>query len=178
MSNIFDLSLRHRQSLACLLFESAIERDCLGHAYLLTGSASEDKWLLAKQLALFLNCTTANKLTLGVCHTQHKHNDACQNCQWIVANQHPAAWMSLTGDDSKTGKIGVAASRLLREELSKTSPFTRVVVIPHSGEDSFHRPAAAALLKTLEEPGPRCLFLLFARYPQEVCPTIVSRCHA
>lgn len=49
------------------------------------------------------------------------------------------------------------------------------VCIVDSAED-LDRPGANALLKLLEEPPPRCLFLIVAHAPGRVLPTIRSRC--
>lgn len=49
------------------------------------------------------------------------------------------------------------------------------VAIVDSAED-LDRPGANALLKLLEEPPPRCLFLIVAHAPGRVLPTIRSRC--
>jgi hypothetical protein len=52
----------------------------------------------------------------------------------------------------------------------------RVIVVPQSNEYSFHRPAANALLKSIEEPPANCLFFFFADSTDDVLATIVSRC--
>ncbi len=180
MSKIFEPSLCDRQAVASALFEAAFWRGNSAHAYLLTGRGTADKWLLASQLACYLNCTELDRDRLGSCRLRALtaaagNSKTCQNCQWISQDKHPQAWITLTGE-GKTGKIPVEKSRLLAGELGKTSQFMRVVVIPEAGEQAFHRPAANALLKTIEEPGERCLFLLFAAHQEDVLPTIVSRC--
>jgi DNA polymerase III delta prime subunit len=60
--------------------------------------------------------------------------------------------------------------------LSKHSEFFRVVVVEDASQEAFHRPSANALLKTIEDPGSRCLFFLFAAREDDVLPTVVSRC--
>lgn len=44
------------------------------------------------------------------------------------------------------------------------------------GADRLKKEAANAFLKTLEEPPPKTLFLLLAESPEQLLPTIVSRC--
>src|SRR5262249_46335007 len=100
----------------------------------------------------------------------------CQNCRWIIKNEHPQAIISLSAEaTSKSGKIPVEKARSIGEELTKTSPYIRVVVIADADQDSFHRPAANALLKTIEEPRTASIFLLFADAVELVLPTVVSR---
>jgi DNA polymerase III delta prime subunit len=83
--------------------------------------------------------------------------------------------MTITGE-GKSQKIPVEKVRGLTEELGKTSTYARIVVIPDASEGSFHRPAANALLKSIEEPPPNCMFFFFADSSDEVLATIVSRC--
>jgi hypothetical protein len=176
MSKVFEMSLLARQNSACKLIEAAVERDRLMHAYLLSGRGLADKWLIARQLASYLNCRDDSKHRSGSCRIrQAAEAGGCLNCQWIAANQHPQAFMVLSGEGA-TGKVPVESARRLAAELARTSQFVRVVVIPDATEAIFHRPAANALLKTIEEPGPRCLFLMFAPHEEDVLATIVSRC--
>lgn len=176
MSKIFETSLFARQNAALRLIEAAVERDRLMHAYLLSGRGQADKWLIAGQLASYLNCSGDDKHRSGSCLIrQPAEAGGCLNCQWIAANQHPQAFMVLSGEGA-TGKVPVESARRLAAELARTSKFVRVVVVPDATEAVFHRPAANALLKTIEEPGPGCLFLFFAPHEEDVLATIVSRC--
>ena len=51
----------------------------------------------------------------------------------------------------------------------------RVIVIYPA--ESLNSPAANALLKSLEEPGPGSVFILVSHSPDMLLPTIISRCH-
>ncbi len=178
MSQVFEESLSLRQGIATQALTTAVLRDRLANAYLLTGRGKSDKWLLARQLASFLNCSS--RQDQAACYLQQTITPArelCCNCRWIQDNKHPQAFLTLSSEESSaTGKIAVEKARLLSQELGKTSQYNRTIVIPDASEEIFHRPSANALLKTIEEPGPGCLFLLFAAQPEEVLPTIVSRC--
>lgn len=195
MSKIFSNELIDRQPIACRMLGNAISSNKLSHAYLLTGRNLQDKWLIAKFLACHKNCLSQSNETscltksllglnsildapgLSPEKQQDLGRDLCQNCRWILCEQHPQAWLVLQkAQSSKTGKISVEEARKLALELSKTSDFQRTIVIPDANEEAFHRPSANALLKTIEEPGPNCLFLLFANNSEQVLPTIVSRC--
>lgn len=176
MNKIFDSQLKFRQSLVTRLLEKAALANKLANAYLLTGMNTQDKWLVAKQLACFLNCRKPDKNETGSCFVLSQNVQACQNCQWINALEHPQALLVLQADEkSQSGKIPVEKARLLAQELGKTSVYFRTIVVPEANEQLFHRASANALLKTIEEPPANCLFLLYARSEKEVLSTIVSR---
>ena len=176
MSNLFDNEISRRHPLAISILTAAVERDRLAHAYLLTGRAVEDKWTIAGQLASFLNCLkVADWVQDAPCRCSSP-SDLCVNCRWIGAAKHPQAWLCLGSEGSKSGKVPVEKARQLSEELAKCSQYFRTVIIEDAAQEKFHRPAANALLKTIENPGQRCLFLLFTDREEEVLPTVVSRC--
>jgi hypothetical protein len=169
---IFDPSLRASQPLACALFEAAVGRGALANAYLLTGRDKATKWTLTRKLAAYLNCTDPRRDAAGPCSASAKR---CQNCAWIDDDAHPQAWQKLEGE-GRSQKVPVEKVRALTDELAKTSPYFRVIVVPDAAENTFHRPAANALLKSIEEPPPNCLFVFFAESVDDVLATIVSRC--
>ncbi len=183
---IFSQSLWHGQRLVATVLKAAVSRGRLAHAYLLSGRAQEDKWQLSRQLACYLNCQAHDKEKVGSCafklglfddqKAEIQISKLCRNCNWIVGNQHPQAFVQLQGEETKSGKIAVEKARMLASELTKTSDYFRVVVIPDASEAILHRPAANALLKTIEEPPANTVFILFADHFEDVLPTIVSRC--
>jgi DNA polymerase III delta prime subunit len=180
MQVIFTEDTATAQPTATRLLGSAISAQRLSHAYLLTGRSLASKWQMARELAQYLNCEKADKASQGAC--LHKGADdktlsfACQNCRWLHKDEHPKAWYVLSNEAGKSGKIPVEAARNLSEELARTTNYMRIVVVEDASESAFHRPAANALLKTIEEPRSSCLFLLFAPATDDVLSTIVSRC--
>lgn len=174
---MFTTSLQERQPLACRLFQAAAMRHSLANAYLLTGPARADKWELAMQLACCLNCTDSTAVASGTsCIAQGAPKEqCCLNCKWISAGEHPQAWLVLKRDADRA-KIPVEKARQLCEEILKSSAFFRVILITEADQKIFHEDPANALLKSIEEPGARCMFLLFAPHSDMVLPTIVSRC--
>lgn len=193
---VFEPTLQERQPVATRLLSSALQRQALSNAYLFTGRAVADKWLLAQRLAAFLNClsrkeneyfscltTSGSNLNIG----SHFNNSGkcsgvpeivletyCQNCRWIATGEHPQAWLVLEGQ-GESGKIPVEKARLLTDEMAKTSRYMRVVIIPQADQNCLHAAPANALLKNIEEPQDNALFLLFAASSEQVLPTIVSR---
>lgn len=167
--------------MATSLFASAVEKDSLAHAFLLTGEDLHDKELLAIQMAEFLNCTGTARGTRGACARFLEPKDQCQNCRWIGEKKHPQAFVLVTVDEEgvkggSTTKITVEKARQLSAELARTSSYKRVVLVEDASEEVLHRPAANALLKTIEEPRASCFFFLFVRSSEQVLATVVSRC--
>jgi hypothetical protein len=186
VDNIFHTDLVAGQPFATRLISSAVLSGKLAHAYLFVGRALEHKWDIARDLGCVLNCANVKDgkheaaCTLTIENGRGQTVDTqkfCQNCRWIWEGKHPQAWLTLTSSTTtKSGKIAVEKARMLSDELAKESHFTRIIVIEDASQDVFHRPAANALLKTIEDPKVSCVFLLFALSVEDVLPTVVSRC--
>jgi DNA polymerase III delta prime subunit len=177
MAKIFSSGLSARQPFAAKLIEAQVANNRLAGAYLLTGRAHEDKIQLARELVSALNCSKRAQSVDQFCLlAESETENFCPDCRWIAVDEHPQAWQALGGDDTKSGKIPVEKARALSEELAKTSRYFRAVIIKDAQEEYFHRPAANALLKTIEEVGGRVIFFLFALSASDVLKTVVSRC--
>ena len=140
----------------------------VGHAYLFCGPRGVGKTTLARVLAMALNCPerTAEGEPCGV----------CESCSRIWGG-HTA--LDVVEIDAASNR-GVEDARDLRE---------RAMYAP-SGEDSFKiyivdeahmltREAWNALLKILEEPPPRVIFVFATTEPQKIqqsAAPILSRC--
>jgi len=116
----------------------------------------------------------------------------CPSCHWLEQGSHPdyrllqPEALSMEGeetDDSKpaSGKkpskqISVDQVRGLADFISMSAhQGGRRVVVIHPAE-AMNANAANALLKNLEEPPPGLLFILVSHKPQQLLPTILSRC--
>src|ERR1700682_2371364 len=104
MPSLFYSQLVERQPLACRIFNQAVDRQRVSHAYLLTGQAINDKYLLARFLSCYLNCERTDKNTAGSCLIHSASNldadsqlpaehEFCRNCRWIWTQAHPQAWI-------------------------------------------------------------------------------------
>ena len=179
MTTLFSEPLSKQQSLATRMFGAALAKDKLAKAYMLIGQASEDKWQLVVELTAFLNCESVAQGAEMSCLISAKDlasSKRCINCRWLEARTHPQALMQLTGVSNKSGKIAVEEARSFANEVSKTSPYYRVMIIEDAQQEILHRPAANALLKTIEEPRSKVLMIFFARVANDVLATIMSRC--
>jgi DNA polymerase III delta prime subunit len=191
-NSIFDPTLAQKQPLATKFLTSAILKGRLAHAYLFSGRSPAANLELTVQLAAYLNCTEKQPISVVQeelveaqlsCALRHGGKELasvlplfCQNCRWILTDTHPQALIKLDSEGSKSGKIAVEKTRLLTDELGKESQFIRVIYVPDAHQEVLHRPAANAILKTVEDPRSAVVFMLFAVRSEEVLPTIVSRC--
>src|SRR5262245_16249612 len=73
--------------------------------------------------------------------------------------------------------IAVEQVRELLRRLSFKSTGGRLRAVLVDDADRLNEEGQNALLKTLEEPPDRCLFILVTSSPALLLPTIVSRCH-
>ena len=137
------------------------------HAYLFVGPRGSGKVEAARAFAAALQCPN------GGC-------DACRVCRLVLAGEHPdvvevepssaSGWT--VGEDSS--EVGTARWLVRQATLSPVESPYKVFVL-----DALHRqqgPAAAALLKTIEEPYRTTVFLgLVDDLPPDLA-TIASRC--
>jgi len=154
-------------------------RTRLPHALLLKGPQGIGKFEFAMNLAQSLLCS--NPVADGMACGE------CASCHWFDQQTHPdfrllqTDALSAQEDEKEGGKkparqISVDQIRSLSNfaSLSAHQGGYRVVLI-HPAE-AMNANAANALLKTLEEPTGRMLIILVTHKPQQLLPTILSRC--
>lgn len=142
----------------------------LHHAHLLTGNL-----LAARRVALALaadfNCDAAAAAGLGqapvACGT-------CATCERIGHGTHPD--VALIAGEGAAGVIPIEAVRAISAGMAMPPHEARVRVFVVADAAALLGASANALLKTLEEPPARTIFMLCARSQQSVMPTIRSRC--
>jgi DNA polymerase-3 subunit delta' len=136
------------------------------HAYLFCGPPGLGRRTLALRLAQALNCETPIKAGIP-CRE-------CRNCKQIEAMRHPD--MNVVQAEAEGGTLKVDQVREVQRALS-LKPFQskyRVALFLRFQEANDN--AANALLKTLEEAPSYAVLLLTADNPEQLLPTIVSRC--
>ncbi len=136
------------------------------HAYLFAGPPGLGRRTLALRFAQALNCPTP--LEAGVPCGQ------CRDCKQIAAMQH--ADLTVVQADAEGGTLKVDQIREARRTLV-LKPYQakyRVALFLRFQEANDN--AANALLKTLEEAPSYAVLILTANNPEQLLPTIVSRC--
>ncbi|MFT3887912.1 MAG: DNA polymerase III subunit delta' [Arachnia sp.] len=134
-------------------------RHAMTHAWLFVGPPGSGRSNAAKAFAAALQCPR------GGC-------GSCEECRTTLSKAHPDVTLLSTEQLS----IGVAEVRALvgRANVSPIKGRYQVVVVEDA--DRITERGADALLKGLEEPAPRTIWLLCAPSPDDVIITIRSRC--
>ncbi len=146
--------------------------DEIRHAYLFCGPPGLGRRTLALHLAQALNCT--KPLAPGVpC-------GLCRDCKQIDAMQHPDmnVIQALDGDNlpKEGGTLKVDQIREVQRSLSLKPYQSKFRVALFLRFQEANDNAANALLKTLEEAPAHAILLLTADTPEQLLPTIISRC--
>ena len=146
--------------------------DEIRHAYLFCGPPGLGRRTLALRLAQALNCT--KPLAPGVpC-------GLCRDCKQIEAMQHPDmnVIQALDGDNlpKEGGTLKVDQIREVQRSLSLKPYQSKYRVALFLRFQEANDNAANALLKTLEEAPAHAILLLTADTPEQLLPTIISRC--
>lgn len=144
------------------LLDYGLKTSSVAHGYLLVGPRHVGKRTLAVNLAQALNCAGPEPPC-----------SQCQSCQRILEGKH--ADVIPVGLDSRT-EIGIDDIRSL-QRLANLPPYEgRCKVFIIDDADYLSIEAANSLLKILEEPPPRVVWILLTTDQKRLLPTIVSRC--
>src|SRR3989440_1102304 len=149
---------------------NAIEHQRLHHAYLFSGARGVGKKTTARLLAKALNCHKSDRPTPTPCRMDDPN--ACPSCREITEGRsidvQEIDAASHTGIDNVRetiiGSIGFAPARV------------RYKVFIVDEVHMLSTSAFNALLKTLEEPPPRVVFIMATTEKHKLPETILSRC--
>jgi DNA polymerase III subunit gamma/tau len=142
--------------------QNALRQSRIAHAYLFTGTRGVGKTTTARLLAKALNCDMGP--TADPCNQ-------CSLCQAITLGSS----LDVLEIDGASNR-GIDEIRDLREKIryAPTRGRYKIYIIDEVHMLTEH--AFNALLKTLEEPPPRVVFIFATTEPQKVPITILSRC--
>lgn len=143
----------------------------LSHAYLFVGQAHIGKMTLAVNLAQALNC-----------EQEARPCGQCRSCLHIATGNHPDVQVvsrttsAVLGEASTNKEISIAQIKEVQRSAGLQPYEGRHRVFIIDGAEYMNEESANCLLKTLEEPPPRVLFILLTVNDRMLLPTIVSRC--
>ncbi len=143
--------------------KNALATNKLAHAYLFCGPRGTGKTSSARILAKAINCLENGG-----------KGDACNKCTMCIAITEGRA-MDLIEIDAASNR-GIDEIRELREKVRYVPAEARYKVYVIDEVHMLTEPAFNALLKTLEEPPPRTLFVLATTEAHRIPATIISRC--
>ncbi len=155
---------------------SAIGSERLHHAWLISGAQGIGKATFAYRVARFL---LSRQTESGGGHTSLATTENSKTDRQIRNLSHPGLFAIRRAWDPQAKKfrqsIAIDDIRSLRHFLQRTPVTLWRVVIVDSADD-LNPNSANALLKSLEEPPARTVFLLISSSPGRLLPTIRSRC--
>src|SRR5437764_2965796 len=149
---------------------NAIEHERLHHAYLFSGARGVGKTTTARLLAKALNCHKSKNPTPTPCAIDDP--TACASCKEIAEGRS----IDVLEIDaaSNTGVDNVRDAIIGNVAIAPARDRYKVFII-----DEVHMLSGAAfnaLLKTLEEPPPRVVFIMATTEKHKLPETILSRC--
>ncbi|MCA1834120.1 MAG: DNA polymerase III subunit delta' [Actinomycetota bacterium] len=147
------------QEAAVGVLRASLASDRVGHAYLFVGPRGVGRAPAALALAASVNCL----------------DDGCGTCA-ICAKVLRRSHADVHHISAEGGQIVVDQVRALREEASRAPFEGRMKVFIIDEAERLNPAAGNALLKVLEEPPSSALFILMTDAPDDMLPTVVSRC--
>lgn len=158
------MSLTDEVKAALISIRKGLEAGRLAHAYLVVGNPRGNAEQFALEVLALLVCMSPGERP---CRT-------CSGCRRMAQRSHPdLVWVE---PQKKSRTIQKEQVQRIQEHVFQTSleGGWKSVVLVHA--ERLNEMAANKLLKTLEEPPARCLFLLLSGNPEFLPSTIVSRC--
>ncbi|MBC9732786.1 DNA polymerase III subunit delta' [Nocardioides marmotae] len=131
----------------------------MSHAWLFTGPPGSGRSNAAIAFAAALQCEQAG---CGTCHS----------CRTVLAGSH--ADVVVVSTESVQFRVNEARELVRRAALSPVGKRWQVLVVEDA--DRFNDSSGNAMLKAIEEPNARTVWLLCAPTVEDVLPTIRSRC--
>src|SRR5579872_1847021 len=144
---------------SAFLAGGAVEPGAMTHAWLFTGPPGSGRSVAARSFAAALLCP------VGGCGT-------CASCHQVFVGTHPD--LMLVRPDGLSYGVRQTRNLVLRAAGAPSGGRWQVVLFEDADRATEH--AANALLKAIEEPAPRTVWLLCAPSAEELVTTIRSRC--
>jgi DNA polymerase III subunit delta' len=159
------------QATARAIAAHADERQRLGRTFLVVGPAGSGKGAFVEDLLALLFCTDGDR-------SAHPCN-VCAGCRRARSRTHPDLVVGspeIWRETRSTGESVVSAARRWLGETAGAPIAGERRVILIEGADRAGDQIQNALLKALEEPSERHMFVLVADEPSRLLETVRSRC--
>lgn len=150
------------QEVAVRVLKNAVKQGKVSHAYLFAGPRGTGKTTLARILTKAINCLQPR---------DGEPCGVCENCVSIDKGSFP----DLIEIDAASNR-GIDDIRSIRDAVSYAPIRGKYKVYILDEAHMLTKEAFNALLKTLEEPPPRTVFILCTTEYEKIMPTILSRC--
>jgi DNA polymerase-3 subunit delta' len=154
--SVFDSLVGQAPAIATL--QGAAQGHGMSHAWLITGPPGSGRSNTAIAFAAALQCERAG------C-------GECEACRTTLAGSHPDVLVQST--ERMIISVDLAREWVLRAALKPVRGRWQILVVEDA--DRLNEHANNALLKAIEEPHPRTVWLLCAPHTTDVLPTIRSR---
>ena len=150
------------QTMVKTILSRAAAQDKVAPAYMFSGTRGVGKTTLARIFAKALNCVKAPAA---------EPCNICDQCRRVTMGNHVDV-VEIDG----ASNTGVDDARRLKETIGYAPMEGRYKVFIIDEAHMLSRNAFNALLKTLEEPPPKAIFIMATTEPHKFPSTIVSRC--
>lgn len=140
-----------------------VDRGNPTHAWLVTGPPGSGRTTAARAFAAALQCTQ----TPAGC-------GECANCKMVMNSEHPD--VSFVSTDKFEYQIADVRHLITRAQESAGTGRWRIIIIEDA--DRMSERSTNVLLKAIEEPPAKMIWILCAPSPADVLVTIRSRCRA
>ncbi|WP_434997939.1 DNA polymerase III subunit delta' [Vibrio scophthalmi] len=145
-------------------WQAHLEQDRFPNAALLIAKAGLGVDQLVSQFSQAVMCSNYAAEPCGFCHS----------CQLMASSNHPDFHRVVPEKEGKAITVDqIRQCNRVAQESSQLAGYRLIVIEP---AEAMNESAANALLKTLETPSAKCLFLLVATSASQLLPTITSRC--
>ncbi len=145
-------------------WKQQLDEQRFASATLISAPAGLGTSQMADQFARALMCQTHRSEPCGFCH----------GCDLMQSGSHPDYHVIRPEKEGRNISVDqIRQCNRLAQESSQLSGYRLIVIEP---AEAMNESAANALLKTLEEPAEKCVFVLLTSRINHLLPTIVSRC--
>ncbi len=168
------------QTNAIFMLQKMLSTGNIPNALLFTGNPDTGRKKAALLFAMAINCQNQReqiqkyKKTPNSISIQYRNEPCseCISCKKIIQGTHP----DIIRISPENNKIKISKIRKINNTLTMKPNEARMRMVLIENADRMNKEAENALLKILEEPPEKTFFILISDRPENILPTIISRC--